>query len=247
MLQPNKENSLKISDFTTLTFDCYGTLIDWETGIYEALRPLMEIVDPDLPKDKVLTLFARVETRIQSEFPTLNYCDVLAETHKTIGHENYGMTAPFHIREGFGQSIVNWPAFPDTAEALAYLKNHFKLVILSNIDRTGFSMSAKKLGVEFDAVYTAEEIGSYKPSRRNFDYMLTKLNGMQISRGEILHTAQSLYHDMVPAISCELATCWIDRRFDQPGSGATPVVNEKIEIDFRFNSLARMVEHHRGE
>jgi putative hydrolase of the HAD superfamily len=136
--------------------------------------------------------------------------------------------------------VKNWPAFPDSAEALQYLKKHYKLVILSNVDNESFAASNEKLQVEFDAVYTAEDAGSYKPSDRNFDYMLQKLETIGIEKDAILHTAESLFHDHGPANKHGLASCWIYRRHDQEGFGATMTPSEMPRIDFRFNSMAEL-------
>src|SRR6185437_11142706 len=145
----------------------------------------------------------------------------------------------------YGRSIRNWPAFADSAASLQYLKRRYKLVILSNVDNESFAFSNEKLGVHFDAVYTAEDCGSYKPAKRNFDYMLAKLETLGIEKGEILHTAESLFHDHGPANELGLASCWIHRRHDREGSGATMPLAHAPSYDFRFESLADMVKAHR--
>ena len=147
----------------------------------------------------------------------------------------------------YGQSVKAWPAFPDSAEALWYLKKHFKLVILSNVDNESFAASNARLQVPFDAVYTAEDIGSYKPSDRNFDYMLEMIGTIGIAKQEILHTAESLFHDHVPAKRHGLANCWIYRRFEQEGFGATMNPGDMPDIDFRFNSMADFAAAVRAE
>jgi 2-haloacid dehalogenase len=129
-------------------------------------------------------------------------------------------------------------------EALAYLKRHYKLVILSNVDNESFAASSEKLHVMFDAVYTAEDIGSYKPATANFDYMLTRLQTLGVEKSEILHTAESMFHDHGPANRHGLASCWIYRRFEQEGFGATMNPGGMPTYDFRFNSMADMVRSH---
>jgi 2-haloacid dehalogenase len=131
-----------------------------------------------------------------------------------------GLAADPAVAQAFGGSVRNWPAFPDSADVLAYLKRHYRLVILSNIDRASFVHSARKLGIEFDAVYTAQDIGSYKPDARNFEYMLAQLAERGITSEQLLHTAESLYHDPIPAKRFGLATCWIHRRARLSGRGA---------------------------
>ena len=138
-----------------------------------------------------------------------------------------------------------WPAFPDTADALRYLKHYYRLVILSNVHREGFAASNRKLGVEFDAIYTAQDIGSYKPDPANFQYLLDQLeDGFGLQKRDILHTAQSLFHDHVPARSFGLATAWIDRqRLSESGHwGATASLDEIPQTDVVFHSMAEMTE-----
>ena len=141
--------------------------------------------------------------------------------------------------------MPDWPAFPDSGAALRYLKNHFKLVILSNIDRASFSGSNARLGVTFDAIYTAQDIGSYKPALRNFEYLITEVQSdLGVDPGEILHTAQSLFHDHEPARQMGLATAWIDRRHDKDGWGATMPPSQQPDVDFHFNSMAALAQAH---
>ena len=237
---------MTINQYSTLTFDCYGTLIDWESGIYDALLPLTRQLSPLPDRNQVLQTFAEVESGVQSEFPDLPYPKILVKVHVQLA-KRFDISATPESHETFGQSVANWPAFPDSAESLQYLKKYFKLVILSNVDRTGFSYSNRHLVVNFDAVYTAQDIGSYKPSSKNFIYMLEQLESLGISKDEILHTAQSLYHDMVPATEIGLATCWIDRRAGQEGAGATPSVKVNVVTDYRFESLVDMVAAHKAE
>jgi len=169
------------------------------------------------------------------------YSQLLAEVHRRLAKElNVTMSPAEH--EQFGASIRDWPAFPDSPQVLSYLKQHYKLVILSNVDRTSFAGSNLRLGVEFDAIYTAQDIGSYKPNPANFRYMLDRLSKLGHPRSDILHTAQSLFHDHVPARQFGLATCWIDRRYDQPGWGATMAPPSQPVVDFHFPSLQAMAD-----
>jgi putative hydrolase of the HAD superfamily len=117
-------------------------------------------------------------------------------------------------------------------------------VILSNIDNESFAASNAQLGVTFDAIYTAQDIGSYKPNDANFEYMITMLTSLGIARSDILHTAESLFHDHQPANRHGLKSCWIHRRYNQEGFGATMHPGEMPSYDFRFNSLAEMVAAH---
>ena len=146
----------------------------------------------------------------------------------------------------YGRSIRNWPAFSDTAASLQYLKRHYKLAILSNVDNESFAFSNEKLGVDFDAVYTAEDCGSYKPAARNFEYMFAKLKTLGIEKNQILHTAESLFHDHGPANEQGLTSCWIHRRHDKEGSGATMALAQQPRYDFRFESLGDLVKAHQA-
>ncbi|WP_250507933.1 haloacid dehalogenase type II [Caballeronia sp. GAFFF3] len=236
---------MKLTDFDTLTFDCYGTLIDWETGIFEALRPLLDRVQPELTRDQVLEAHARHESSQQKYTPGKRYQELLAIVYKRLAEE-WGVSFTQEDCMVYGRSIRDWPAFPDSADALRYLKQHYKLVILSNVDNESFAHSNARLQVEFDAIITAEDIGSYKPSPRNFEYMLEKLGERGIRKEKILHTAESLFHDHKPANGFGLASCWIYRRHSQPGFGATMDPGVQPRIDFRFNSMADLVEAHQN-
>ena len=217
----------RLTDYRVLTFDCYGTLIDWECGIWDALQPLlMQGGRSDLTRDAALLAFAKFETRHERDTPDLRYPELLARVHRSMA-ESFGTETSNTLDEAFGASVPLWPAFPDSADALRALKGHYKLVILSNVHRGGFAASNRKLGVEFDAVYTAEDIGSYKPADANFEYLLAHLDSdLGMDRADILHTAQSLHHDHVPARRFGLANAWIDRqRLSEDGSwGATEKV-----------------------
>ena len=235
---------MRLADFSTLTFDCYGTLIDWESGMYAALQPLWSRASGKPSREAVLELHARYESAQQLQTPTMRYSQLLAIVYKRLA-EALGVAASWSECEAYGRSIRNWPAFPDSAGALAYLKNHYKLVILSNVDNESFAASNERLGVEFDAIYTAEDVGSYKPSDRNFDYMLAKLGTIGVRKETILHTAESLFHDHGPANRHGLASCWIHRRHDRQGFGATVDPGAVPRYDFRFDSMAELVRAHR--
>ena len=174
------------------------------------------------------------------------YSELLAVVHGRLARAwGVSMDAADHAR--FGASVPEWPAFPDSVDALAYLKQHYQLVILSNVDRESFKGSNRRLGVAFDAIYTAQDVGSYKPNAKNFDYLLTHLAQRGVAQTDILHTAQSLFHDHAPAKRIGLASAWIDRRSDQQGWGATMAPPEGADYDFRFPTLAAMADAHRAE
>ncbi|QQO18044.1 haloacid dehalogenase type II [Bradyrhizobium diazoefficiens] len=234
---------MKLTDFKALTFDCYGTLIDWESGMFEALKPLTARLSSPLTRDQVLEAHARHESSQQTQTPATRYSDVLPIVYKRLAEE-WGLPVTWDECVTYGQSVRNWPAFTDSAGALRYLKRHYKLIILSNVDNASFAASNKRLQVQFDAIYTAEDCGSYKPSDRNFEYMLKKLEALGIKKSEILHTAESMFHDHGPANRHGLASCWIYRRHDQEGFGATMHPGDMPKVDFRFNSMADLVKAH---
>lgn len=236
---------MRLIDFKVLTFDCYGTLIDWETGILQALTPLRKKDRARRPPDEILASFARHESAQEAETPGMVYSELLGLVHSRLAAE-WGIAIGEAEHRAFGASVGDWPAFADSAAALAYLKEFYKLVILSNVDRASFTASAQKLGVAFDAVYTAEEIGSYKPDLRNFRHMLDALKSAGFAEGDILHTAQSLYHDHAPANALGLHSAWIDRRGAAAGSGATPPPPAGVHWDFRFPGMAEFVAAHRA-
>ena len=209
--------SLDASAFDVITFDCYGTLIDWEAGITTALGGLLRSHAVELDDDTLLTAFARHEERIEAG-PFLRYRDVLQEVARAIGTElDVGFSTA--ELEAFGGSVAEWSAFPDSAAALARLSERYALGVITNCDDDLFAASAERLGASFDPVVTAEQVGSYKPDAANFEAMFARLDA---PRDRILHAAQSLFHDHVQAKALGLTTVWVDRRQGRGGGGATP-------------------------
>ncbi|MBJ3774598.1 haloacid dehalogenase type II [Acuticoccus mangrovi] len=229
----------RLTDFKALTFDCYGTLIDWESGMVAGLSPLVSRLPQAPTRNVILETHARHESAQQRQTPGKPYKELLAVVYKRIAEE-WGLTVDWSECLAYGRSVPQWPAFPDSAAALKVLKTHFKLVILSNVDNESFAGSNARLQVPFDAIYTAEDVGAYKPSDANFIYMLDKLAALGIEKGDILHTAESLFHDHVPGVRHGLATCWIYRRHADEGFGATMDPGERPTTDFRFNSMAEL-------
>jgi 2-haloacid dehalogenase len=208
--------------FEALTFDCYGTLIDWETGILNGIKPVLSAHNVQLSDDAILETFAELETYTELSItplcePMLTYKEVLTIVLFRFAQKYEFQPTPeemVYLRN----SQKDWPAFPDSAEALKALEKKFKLVILSNVDDNLFRYSEEKLQVQFDWVITAEQVGSYKPSHHNFEVMLDKL---KLPKERILHVAQSLHHDHKPAKELGFTTFWINRRKDVGGFGAT--------------------------
>jgi 2-haloalkanoic acid dehalogenase type II len=234
---------MRLTDYEALTFDCYGTLIDWETGMVEGLRGLTSKVERELTRNEILQAHARHESEQQRYTPTKLYRELLPVVYKRLA-EQWGVSYTVDECEAYGESVRNWPAFPDSPAALQYLKQHYKLIILSNVDNRTFSFSNAKLQVEFDAIYSAEDIGSYKPDDRNFEYMLERIGDLGLERRDILHTAESLFHDHVPANRHGLASCWIYRRHAQEGFGATMNPGQMPRTDFRFTSMGELAKAH---
>jgi 2-haloalkanoic acid dehalogenase type II len=194
----------------------------------------------------LLGAFAELEPKHQAATPDKLYPELLAAVHRDLAGR-WGIAVNEEEAVTFGRSVKHWPAFDDSAAALQYLKKYYKLIIISNVDRTSFRYSNDKLGVSFDEIITAQDVGSYKPDWRNFEYMISRLADRGIARDEILHTAQSLFHDIAPARAAGLSTMWINRRKHKKGAGATAPVAQTVRPDFEVASLAEFVRMHQAE
>ncbi len=225
--------------FDALTFDCYGTLIDWESGILAAWKRLTR--NGNFSPDAVLESFARQEARQEHETPDMAYPELLAQVFLAMARD-FGFEPAREDALSFGRSVPEWPAFPDSADALERLARHCRLFVLSNIDRASFAASNERLGGRFDAVLTAQDTGVYKPDPAGFKALIATVEEYKIPRSRILHVAQSLYHDHVPAKAAGLATCWIDRRGKREGAGATMTPDEDVRPDFHFVSMGEFVD-----
>ena len=235
---------MKLTDFKVLTLDCYGTLINWETGIFRGLRSLAAKAGAFMLRDEILESFAKHESAQEKETPAMVYSQLLSVVYKRLA-KSWGVAVTHEEANTFGASVPDWPEFSDSVEALLYLKKHYRLVILSNVDRVSFRASNARLKIVFDAVYTAQDIESYKPSEQTFEYMLGRLkDDFGLEKPDILHTAQSLFHDHAPANRIGLASAWIDRRHAEKGWGATPPPPGQPKYDFRFDSMKSLVVAH---
>lgn len=232
--------TLDLTAYDALSFDCYGTLIDWEAGIAAVLGPWARRFDQATTDEQVLVAYAEHEAAVEREAPATRYPDVLREAFRRTGAA-LGLPVTDDEADALGRSVPSWPAFDDSAEALARLRRHCELIILSNVDRAGFAGSNARLGVTFDAILTAEDIGSYKPAAANFDALRARAGEMG-HEGRLLHVAQSLFHDHVPAKAAGLPTVWIDRRHAQPGWGATPDPRASVTPDAVFPSMAAFAD-----
>jgi len=208
---------IEFDRFDVLTFDCYGTLIDWEAGILAGLRAILGPLGIDADDDDLLERYARAEAATEAG-GYLRYREILARSADAVCRE-LGVSAGPAALAAFGASVGDWPAFADSAESLARLQARFKLAVITNCDDDLFAASNRRLGVTFDHVITAEQVGSYKPNTRNFEVAFERIG---VPQGRILHVAQSLFHDHVPAKRLGMTTVWIDRRQGRAGSGATP-------------------------
>ena len=237
---------IDLADCQALSFDCYGTLIDWETGIAAVLAPWARAHGLELDDEALLTAYADHEARAEAETPAALYPQILARSFTALA---VSLSAPLTVQEAqrLGSSVPDWPAFPDSAAALTSLAGRYKLIVLSNVDRASFAASNARLGVAFDAVITAEDVGSYKPSPRNFLALKAAATDLGVERGRLLHVAQSLFHDHVPGKRASLPTVWINRRRDRPGWGATPAPGRDVTPDWEFPSMAAFARACTGE
>jgi 2-haloacid dehalogenase len=228
-------------EFEALSFDCYGTLIDWEAGIAAVLRRWVDAHGPTLTDEELLTAFSTHETETEQSHPTDLYPQILARSMRSLG-QAFGVPVSDGEAEALAVSVPDWPAFPDSAAALERLSRRHKLIILSNVDRTSFAGSNARLGVIFTSILTAEDVGSYKPSPRNFEALAREADRLGVRRGRLLHVAQSLFHDHVPAKAAGLPTVWINRRHATPGWGATPEPSTPVTPDWTFTSMAAFAD-----
>jgi putative hydrolase of the HAD superfamily len=228
---------LDLTKFKALSFDCYGTLIDWEAGIAAVLAAWAREQGLDLSDEQLLLTYADNEAAVEQETPSALYPDVLAMAFRRTG-EKLNTPVSDEWAQRLGESVPDWPAFSDSADALARLRWHYQLVILSNVHRGGFAGSNERLGGDFAAIITAEDVGAYKPAENHFRALDAALPGLGVERDGLLHVAQSLFHDHVPARREGLPSVWINRRHDRPGWGATPEPGEEWSYDLEFDSMA---------
>lgn len=216
--------------FDALTFDCYGTLIDWEAGLLAAFRDALGEDVVDAEPDDLLARYAHYEAAAEAG-TYLPYREVLAVSLRGVARE-LGAAVDADAVRRFGRSVVDWPAFPDSSSALQQLETRFRLGVLTNCDDDLFAASKERLGADFDWVVTAEQVRSYKPADANFTALFERLAADGVERHRILHVAQSLYHDHAPAKRLGLTTVWIDRRHDRPGAGATPPADARPDATY---------------
>lgn len=231
----------KLTDFRLLSFDVYGTLIDWETGVINALQPLLSSNNKteSYTRKELLEIYHELEAAQQKKTPEMTYSNLLATLHPQLAARLNCKEPSSQESQAFGESIGKWPAFPDTVEALKKLSKHYKLVVLSNVDRHSFnaSNSGPLENFPFDMIVTAQDVGSYKPSLRNFEYMLEKVKEeFGVEKAQVLQTAQSQFHDHHPAKEMGIKSSWIVRPGAAMGNRENPV------WDWRFDTLGEMAD-----
>lgn len=225
-----------LAGYRALSFDCYGTLIDWEAGIGGVLGAWANTVGVGTEVEDLLEIYAGHEAAAMREHPRSLYPDLLAEAFTRVG-VSVGHVVDAAWTERLGSSVPDWPAFPDSAGALADLARRYELIIVSNVHRDGFAGSNEHLHGEFDRIITAEEVGGYKPGPRHFEALDAHLAERGIARAELLHVAQSLFHDHVPARERGITSVWIDRRGEREGWGATPPPTGEWDVAARYPSM----------
>lgn len=229
---------LDFERFTHLTFDCYGTLIDWETGILRAVQPVLQRHGLVVLDTALLQLYAKLEAELEAG-PYIPYREVLRGVMAGLAVE-LGFTPHDGELDALADSVGQWPPFHDSSEALRRLQRRYQLAILSNIDDDLFAASEKRLGVTFDAVITAQQVGSYKPNPRHFEAALARL---AVPKEQILHVAQSLFHDHVPAQAQGFTSVWVNRASLLPGTGLSLPVD--VMPDLEVPDMRTLVERMR--
>jgi len=228
----------RLSSYKALCFDVYGTLIDWESGIYDALQPLLQRAGQAWTRSEALTAYCSVESDLQAKHPTMLYAELLGTVYGALA-DRLSTTSTAEENAGFGASIARWSPFPDTVPALAALAKHYKLCVLSNVDVRSFGATRAVLeqGFAFTRVLTAQEAGAYKPAPTGFEMLLAELEAEHGVRGEqVLVVAQSLMHDHVPANRLGLSSAFIDREGATIGNGVT------AHYTYKFATLGEFAE-----
>ena len=229
----------KLSDYRLLSFDVYGTLIDWESGILAALQPVLNNNGRSFSRKNLLEVFHKLEREQQDKTPNMPYSQLLSTVHSQFAAALELDKPTAEQSKDFGHSVCKWPAFPDTVDALKRLSKHYKLLALSNVDRESFNATnAGPLeGIHFDAIITAQDVGSYKPHLRNFEYMLEHIESkFGIGKDKVLQTAQSQIHDHHPASKMGIKSVWIVR------PGATMGNTTEQIYDWKFDTLGDMAD-----
>lgn len=227
---------MRFDSIHLITFDCYGTLIDWENGMLEALRPLFSRNGHTVSDLQILELYGEIEAELEAG-SYVPYRQVLSQAAREIGHR-LGIEVSAKEGSAFAESLTRWKPFIDTVPALQSLARRFRLGIISNVDDDLFAETRKKLApVTFDFVVTAQQMQSYKPARRNFEEAIRRSG---LAKDQILHAGQSLYHDIAPANALGIRNVWVNRPSIRPGSGAAKPGTAKPT--YQASTLAELSE-----
>ncbi len=232
---------MALRDRKILTFDVVGTLIDFETGILDYLRPIVRQAGRPHDDQQILSAYGQAEDEQHRLTPEAPFPRMLAPAYRRIAQE-LGLPADEQTTEGFRLSIPHWPAFPDSVAALAKLKKRFRLVAMTNSDNWALGHFARRLGDPFDDTVTAEDVGVNKPDPQFFAYARGRQSPHGYRLGDYLHVAQSQYHDIGVAKRLGYCVCWIERRWDKEGFGATPSPTGVTKPDYHFHSLQALAE-----
>jgi putative hydrolase of the HAD superfamily len=232
---------MSLHDYKILTFDVVGTLIDFETGILDYVRPIAERAGLRLDDEAILRSFGGAEAIEHDRTPGLPFPKMMAPAYRTMASE-LGLPAGEAEVEGFRRSIPAWPAFPDTVEAMKRLRRRFRLVAMTNSDNWALGHFARALEQPFDDTVTAEDVGTCKPDPQFFAYARGRQSPQGYKLGDYLHVAQSQYHDIGVAKELGYSTCWIERRKGKKGFGGSPAPAAVTEPDYHFASLAELAD-----
>ncbi|MGA8154374.1 MAG: haloacid dehalogenase type II [Terriglobales bacterium] len=224
---------MNLSDFSLLTFDCYGTMIDWESGIFSALRPILAAHQKTMTDVALLEMYSELQLAAEEQ-QYMNYWHVLESVVGSFGRR-LGFTPSQAEVRSLPESVRTWQPFPDTVAALQKLKSRHRLAVISNIDDDLFALTAAKLEVPFNHVITAQQAGCYKPCSRIFRLAQERTG---VAPAKWLHVGQSIYHDVIPAKSMGVATVWVNRPSPRAGAGATRVAIAKPDLE--VSSLAEV-------
>lgn len=233
-------NKPTLASFNTLTFDVVGTLIDFEKGILDWFQPTLTRRCVQKGDEDILTTFADCEHKFQQEAPDKPFTAMLPLIYRDMA-ALWNIDVRESEAKDFRDSIQTWPAFPDAVAALKELRMHYKLVAVTNADAWALQFMSATLGNPFDEHVTCDKVGVNKPSPRVFNYVLEKLATLGVRKADILHTAQSQYHDIVPAMELGISTMWIERRHGKGSFGATPTPEQIAEPTFHATSMEDFV------
>lgn len=232
---------MKLSDFKLMTFDVVGTLIDFEQGILDHMRPILARAGIEVDDTAILEAYAAGEVVAQDEHPDSPFPPLLARIYR-VAAARLGLAVTDVDAEGLRRSIPAWPAFPDAPAALQRLRKRYRLVAMTNSDNWALAQFARTLGEPFDDKVTAELAHASKPDPQVFAFCLGRQSVQGFDKPDILHVAQSQYHDIGVAKRLGYATCWIERRQGKVGAGGTPTVAARTEPDWHFSTLAQLAD-----